>query len=99
MLKENKNLELQRIPSYAKHNGHIFYIKVKNKEIRNRLMLYLKQKGIDSRTHFVPLHSSPFGLKNSEFIGQDKYITTGYDRLSEIAHAFLSVHQRYRLCC
>ena len=91
MLRENENLELQRIPSYAKHNGHIFYIKVKNKEIRNRLMLYLKQKGIDSRTHFVPLHSSPFGLKNSEFIGEDKYTTTGYDRLLRLPmHFYLS---------
>jgi dTDP-4-amino-4,6-dideoxygalactose transaminase len=89
--KNNENIELQEIPGYAKHNGHIFYIKLRNKEIRNKLMLYLKNKGI-ARTHFVPLHSSPFGKKNTEFIGEDRFTTTGYERLLRLPlHFYLSM--------
>lgn len=44
-------------------NGHIFYIITKNLNERNKLIGYLKGKGIDAVFHYVPLHSSPAGKK------------------------------------
>ena len=50
------------IPSYAKHNGHIFYIILK-KNIRDSLIKYLNKKKIYAVFHYIPLHNSPFGKK------------------------------------
>ena len=50
------------IPSYAKHNGHIFYIILRNNS-RDRLIKYLNKKKIYSVFHYISLHSSPFGKK------------------------------------
>lgn len=61
-----ENLEIKeiikrpKIPTYAKSNGHIYYILVKNNK-RDKLIKYLKQKKINIVFHYIPLHSSPFG--------------------------------------
>ena len=44
-------------------NGHIFYIITRSLEERSRLIDYLKQNGIVAIFHYVPLHSSPSGIK------------------------------------
>ena len=48
------------IPAYAKANGHMYYILVKNNK-RDKLIKYLQQKKINTVFHYIPLHSSPFG--------------------------------------
>ena len=48
------------IPAYAKVNGHMYYILVKNNK-RDKLIKYLKQKKVSTVFHYIPLHSSPFG--------------------------------------
>jgi dTDP-4-amino-4,6-dideoxygalactose transaminase len=61
-----ENLEIKKIikrptiPSYAKANGHMYYILIKNNK-RDKLIKYLKQKKINTVFHYIPLHSSPFG--------------------------------------
>ncbi len=74
-------IELPKIPPYCKHNGHIFYIKTKNKKERNFLISYLKENSILSAFHYVPLHSSPAGKKFGRFSGDDQYTTTESERL------------------
>ena len=60
------NLEIKKlitrptIPTYAKANGHMYYILVKNNK-RDKLIKYLQQKKINTVFHYIPLHSSPFG--------------------------------------
>lgn len=51
------------IPEYAKHNAHMYYIVLETEEIRNNLMDYLKQNGINATFHYIPLHTSPMGNK------------------------------------
>jgi dTDP-4-amino-4,6-dideoxygalactose transaminase len=46
-----------------KHNGHIYYVILKTETERNTLMNHLKENGITSVFHYIPLHSSPAGLK------------------------------------
>jgi dTDP-4-amino-4,6-dideoxygalactose transaminase len=61
-----ENLEIKKlitrpsIPTYAKANGHMYYILVKNNK-RDKLIKYLQQKKINTVFHYIPLHSSPFG--------------------------------------
>jgi dTDP-4-amino-4,6-dideoxygalactose transaminase len=61
-----ENLEIKKlitrpsIPTYAKANGHMYYILVKNNK-RDKLIKYLQQKKINTVFHYIPLHRSPFG--------------------------------------
>ena len=50
-------------------NGHIFYIITRSLDERGRLIDYLKQKGIWAVFHYVPLHSSPAGIKYGRTAG------------------------------
>jgi len=50
-------------------NGHIFYIITRSLEERSRLIDYLKQNGIVAVFHYVPLHSSPVGIKYGRTAG------------------------------
>ncbi|MDD4690578.1 MAG: DegT/DnrJ/EryC1/StrS family aminotransferase, partial [Eubacteriales bacterium] len=65
----------------CKHNAHMFYIKVKDLEVRTRLIDHLKNKGIMSVFHYIPLHSSPAGQKYGRFHGQDIFTTGESERL------------------
>jgi len=58
-----------RVPEHCQHNGHIYSLLVKDLETRTALMTNLKSKGIQSTFHYVPLHSSPAGLKYGRTAG------------------------------
>lgn len=53
------------------HNAHIFLMLLESKEIRDELMTFLREKGIQTTFHYIPLHTSPAGENYSEFIGED----------------------------
>ncbi|MDR3048542.1 MAG: dTDP-4-amino-4,6-dideoxygalactose transaminase [Elusimicrobiota bacterium] len=74
-------LELPIIPSECKQNGHMFYIKVKNLEVRAKLIAHLKNSDILAVFHYIPLHSSPAGIQLGRFNGQDIYTTKESERL------------------
>lgn len=64
LLKPLAEKEVVLIPSISigdDSNGHIFYIITKSFEERFKLIQFLKEKGISSVFHYVPLHSSPAG--------------------------------------
>ena len=74
-------IELPFIPDGCTHNAHMFYIKAKDLEERTTLIAYLKQNGINSVFHYIPLHSSPAGKQFGTFFGEDKYTTKESERL------------------
>lgn len=79
---EIKNeIELPQVPPNCEINGHIFYIKTKNEEERGKIINFLKENGIESAPHYVPLHISPAGQKFGEFRGEDKFTTKESKRL------------------
>ena len=80
-LAEKEYLEQPFIPDYADHNAHMYYIKLKDLETRTRLIAYLKEKGISTVFHYVPLHTAPAGKKFGRFHGVDRYTTKESDRL------------------
>ena len=59
----------------------MFYIKVENIEIRAKLIRYLKENGILSVFHYIPLHSSAAGQQFGRFHGEDRYTTKESERL------------------
>lgn len=74
-------IEQPYVPEYATHNAHMYYIKVKDLETRTRLLDYLKEQGILSVFHYVPLHSSKAGRAFGRFHGEDIYTTKESERI------------------
>lgn len=74
-------LELPRVPSHCEHSAHIFYIKLKDIKERQLMIEFLKDNGIQTVFHYVPLHSSLGGKRFGKFIGEDKYTTKESERL------------------
>lgn len=80
-LQKRNLVELPNIPIGCKHNAHIFYIKLKDITVRSKLIKFLKENGIQTVFHYVPLHSSPAGLRFGIFSGKDNYTTNESERL------------------
>lgn len=80
-LKNRGLLDLPTVPEKCVHNGHMFYIKVKDIAQRDNMLSYLKDNGIGAVFHYIPLHTSPAGKKYGEFFGEDKYTTKESERL------------------
>lgn len=72
------------VPDYAQHNAHMYYIKVKNLEVRTSLLGYLKEKGVLAVFHYIPLHSSKAGKQFGRFHGEDVYTTKESERLMRL---------------
>ena len=75
-------LELPVIPDGCKHNAHMFYVKLRDLEERTSFISYLKDRGITSVFHYIPLHSSPAGMRFGHFDGDDQYTTSESNRLA-----------------
>jgi dTDP-4-amino-4,6-dideoxygalactose transaminase len=66
--------EFAGVPDYAhEQNHHMFYLIMRSSTERDGLIEYLKMEGIQAAFHYVPLHSSPAGLKYARTHGQMKY--------------------------
>jgi len=61
-LQKEGKLTLPYIPSYATNNAHIFYLVCNDLTQRDKLILFLKEKGVQSMFHYPGLHTSPFYL-------------------------------------
>ena len=77
-------IELPVVPEGCVHNAHMFYIKAKDLEERTSLISFLKENGILSVFHYIPLHSAPAGQKFGRFHGEDVYTTKESERLCRL---------------
>ena len=70
-LEKQEKITLPTLPKNCSPNYHIFYILFKSRNIRNKIMHEMKNRGILSVFHYIPLHSSPmgkkFGYQNGQF--------------------------------
>lgn len=78
------HITLPTVPTNCQHNGHMFYIKCKNLAERTALLAHMKQNDILAVFHYVPLHSSPAGLKFTRFNGEDRYTSLESERLMRL---------------
>ena len=68
--KSSNIIQIPKIPKIAKHNGHIFYIIVKNN--RDKFIRKLNRNKINAVFHYIPLHTSPGGKKFGKSLGNLK---------------------------
>ncbi|MDY4131056.1 MAG: dTDP-4-amino-4,6-dideoxygalactose transaminase [Treponema sp.] len=74
-------IELPVVSEDCVHNAHMFYIKCKNLEERTKFISYMKENGIGCVFHYIPLHSSPAGVRFGRFFEEDVYTTKESERL------------------
>ena len=63
---EEKGVRLPFIPSYATNNGHMYYLVCPSLDFRTQLMTRLKERGIQTTFHYLPLHSSEYYQERSD---------------------------------
>lgn len=57
------------IPTDCKHNAHLYYIILDKKLDRQRILATFRKNNIGCVFHYIPLHSSPAGLRYSRTHG------------------------------
>lgn len=57
------------IPEECHHNAHMYYLLLNKKVNRDRILSDLRSCGINCVFHYVPLHSSPGGMKYGRVSG------------------------------
>jgi len=80
-LEKKRKVELPAVPEDCSHNAHMFYLKVKDRDERDDLIRFLKEKGITACFHYIPLHRSEAGRRWGRFAGEDRYTTRESERL------------------
>jgi dTDP-4-amino-4,6-dideoxygalactose transaminase len=68
-LEKQGKVRLPIIPKDCEHNAHMYYLIADNLQERTNLIKYLKTNQIQSVFHYIPLHSSPAGLKYCRTVG------------------------------
>lgn len=58
-----EGLGLPFINSFATNNAHMFYVLTRNVQERDKLLAFMKSKGIQTIFHYIPLHTSHYYQK------------------------------------
>jgi dTDP-4-amino-4,6-dideoxygalactose transaminase len=87
------------VPVDCQHNGHMYYILLAPEIDRQQLLARLKQAGIGAVFHYVPLHSSPAGMRFGRTHGDLSLTTSLSERLIRLPMWLgLSEAQQQRIC-
>jgi dTDP-4-amino-4,6-dideoxygalactose transaminase len=57
------------VPAGRRHDAHIYYVLMPDRHERDRAIAGLGEAGVQAAFHFVPLHSSPAGLRHGRTAG------------------------------
>lgn len=66
---EANGVTLSAIPDNCEPFYHLFYMLLKSENDRNNFISFMKEKGILTTFHYLPLHLSPMGLKAGGKLG------------------------------
>jgi dTDP-4-amino-4,6-dideoxygalactose transaminase len=87
------------VPTDCRHNGHMYYILLQSGSDRQRVLGELKANNIHAVFHYVPLHSSPAGLRFGRAHGDLALTTSLSQRLVRLPMWLgLSEDQQQRAC-
>ena len=73
---EDTGIQLPDVPNYATNNGHMYYLVCPSLDFRTRLMAWLKEHGVQTTFHYLPLHSSVYykdQFKGEPLVNCDRY--------------------------
>ncbi|CEK10257.1 dTDP-4-amino-4,6-dideoxygalactose transaminase [Legionella hackeliae] len=93
----NELIHQPHVPSECVHNAHMYYIKLDSLTMRDTFIDKMKAHNIQTPFHYVPLHSSPAGLKYGRFSGKDEFTTTESEKLVRLPLWFNLTHAEAEL--
>lgn len=67
------------VPTHCEHNAHMYYVLLPDLATRTRVIELMRKRDVRPVFHYVPLHSSPAGLR----FGRTGSVMTNTDALSE----------------
>jgi dTDP-4-amino-4,6-dideoxygalactose transaminase len=92
-------VQLPTVPEGCVHNGHIYYVQTPDHAGRDRLMQRLNEAGIGATFHYVPLHSSPAGIRYGRASGSLSQTDDCAGRILRLPlFASLTEDQQDRIC-
>jgi dTDP-4-amino-4,6-dideoxygalactose transaminase len=98
-LEERGLLRRPIVPADCRHNGHLYYVLLQSETDRRKVLDGLKQNRIGAVFHYVPLHSSPAGLRFGRAHGDLSLTTSLSQRLVRLPMWFgLNEAQQQRVC-
>lgn len=62
-LVNHEGLDIVPLEQVMNSNGHMFYLLLRDSQVRERFISHMLTRGIRVATHYEPLHSSPSGQK------------------------------------
>jgi dTDP-4-amino-4,6-dideoxygalactose transaminase len=62
-LEQRERLRRPIVPETCSHNAHMYYLLLRSREERDRLVAQLMEAGVQAVFHYVPLHSSQAGRR------------------------------------
>lgn len=69
------------LPADCVHNAHMYYVLLDSLEERTRVMVAMKERGVSTVFHYVPLHSAPAGREYSRTHGSMEHTDALSERL------------------
>lgn len=79
-LAKRGRVRLPIAPAHATGNAHMFYLLLRDLDDRTGFITHMRENHVTAPFHYVPLHSSPGGLKLGRFVGNGLPVT---DKQSE----------------
>ena len=87
------------VPADCRHNGHLYYVLLAPGVDRQMVLRKLKDNGVSSVFHYVPLHSSPAGQRFGRAHGDLSLTTSLSERLIRLPMwVGLTEGQQQRIC-
>ena len=80
-LAQEGKIEQPYVPEECSHNAHMYYIKVRDIQVRTRLIAYLREKEICSVVHLRASSFCTCGTEIWKISGEDVYTTKESERL------------------
>ena len=62
-------MRIGTVPEGTEHNGHIFWVLARSGEDRASIMAKMAERGVETRSHYVPLHDSEGGRRFGRVAG------------------------------
>ena len=75
------NVQLPHIPGHCEQSYHMFYMLLPSLELRQKLISYLRERGVYSVFHYLPLHISDMGRRYGGRVGDCPVTERASDQL------------------
>jgi dTDP-4-amino-4,6-dideoxygalactose transaminase len=98
-LEQQGLLRRPTVPADCQHNGHLYYVVLAPEIDRQKVLDTFKQNKIGAVFHYVPLHSSPAGMRFGRAHGELPLTSSLSQRLIRLPMWFgLTESQQQRVC-